>query len=229
MRIAGIIFDKDGTLFDFHATWSRWAREVAAELAGGDAALRAGIDDALGWDSALGRLRPDSVVVAETPDAVADALAAVLPRANRRRLLDRLIALAAAAPQVEAAPLLPLMEELRARGLHLACVTNDAEAVARAHLRRAEVETRFDLILGYDSGHGAKPDPAPFRATAGRLGLRPRETLVVGDSLHDLVAGRAAGMRTVAVTTGAQPAQVLAPHAEAVLAHVGELPAWLDG
>jgi phosphoglycolate phosphatase len=52
---------------------------------------------------------------------------------------------------------------------------------------------------------------------------------MVGDSRHDLEAGRAAGMRTVAVLTGIAGAADLAPHADVVLADIGGLPGWLDG
>jgi phosphoglycolate phosphatase len=51
---------------------------------------------------------------------------------------------------------------------------------------------------------------------------------MVGDSLHDLHAGRAAGMRTVAVLTGMASHADLAPHADLVLPHIGHLPDWLD-
>ena len=229
MPVTGLIFDKDGTLFDLQATWSGWVAGLARELADDDAALRARIEVALGYDAAAGRLAPDSVVVAETPDRIADALLEALPQqTDRRWLVDKLDTSAAAVPQVQAAPLLPLLDELRARGLVLACVTNDAEEVARVHLREAGVETRFDLILGYDSGHGQKPDPAPMRAVAALCGLAPADIVVIGDNLHDTEAGRAAGMRTVAVLTGALPAEVLAPGADAVLPDIGHLPAWLD-
>jgi phosphoglycolate phosphatase len=50
---------------------------------------------------------------------------------------------------------------------------------------------------------------------------------MVGDSLHDLDAGRAAGMRTVAVLTGIADRAALAPHADVVLGHIGELPDWI--
>jgi phosphoglycolate phosphatase len=51
---------------------------------------------------------------------------------------------------------------------------------------------------------------------------------MVGDSRHDLTAGRAAGMRTIGVLTGLATAQDLAGDATAVLDHIGHLPAWLD-
>jgi phosphoglycolate phosphatase len=50
---------------------------------------------------------------------------------------------------------------------------------------------------------------------------------MVGDSTHDLQAGRAAGMRCVGVLTGMAPRDVLAPHADVVLENIGALPDWL--
>jgi phosphoglycolate phosphatase len=51
---------------------------------------------------------------------------------------------------------------------------------------------------------------------------------MVGDSLHDLHAGRAAGMRVAAVLTGLATAAELAPHADVVLRDIGHLPGWLE-
>jgi phosphoglycolate phosphatase len=51
---------------------------------------------------------------------------------------------------------------------------------------------------------------------------------MVGDSTHDLRAGRAAGMRTIGVLTGLATAQELSPLATAVLPDIGHLPNWLD-
>jgi phosphoglycolate phosphatase len=50
---------------------------------------------------------------------------------------------------------------------------------------------------------------------------------MVGDSTHDLHAGRAAGMRTIGVLTGAAVAAQLSPFADVVLRDIGEIPAWL--
>ena len=50
MRVDGIIFDKDGTLFDFRATWDVWALGVIEELSEGDAALAQRIADAAVFD-----------------------------------------------------------------------------------------------------------------------------------------------------------------------------------
>jgi phosphoglycolate phosphatase len=54
------------------------------------------------------------------------------------------------------------------------------------------------------------------------------ETAVVGDSVHDLAAARAAGAVAIGVLTGPAPSAVLALHADAVLGSPAELAAWLD-
>jgi hypothetical protein len=56
---------------------------------------------------------------------------------------------------------------------------------------------------------------------------RPETVLMVGDSLHDLKAGRAAGMRTAGVLTGIAAAEDLAPFADVVLPDIGLCPRWL--
>ncbi len=48
--ITGLLFDKDGTLFDFEATWGAWAQGMAVELAGGDPALAGRLAAAIGFD-----------------------------------------------------------------------------------------------------------------------------------------------------------------------------------
>ena len=75
-----------------------------------------------------------------------------------------------------------------------------------------------------------KPFRNIFDLAFARLGEVDRSRIVmVGDSTHDLIAGRSAGMQTVAVLTGLAEAAVLAPYADAVLPDIGHLPAWLAG
>ncbi|MGB3148663.1 MAG: HAD hydrolase-like protein, partial [Paracoccaceae bacterium] len=60
-----------------------------------------------------------------------------------------------------------------------------------------------------------------------QTGLAAGEVAMVGDSLHDLQSGRAAGMRTVAVLTGIAKRAELEPFADVVLADIGQLPEWI--
>lgn len=226
--INGILFDKDGTLFDFHATWSDWTQDLLQELSRGDSMRAARLAAVLGYDLTLCRFSPESIVIAHTPEEVASALLPHLPGQTPASLVARMNVISAAAPQVAALPLPPLLTDLRARGLRLGVATNDSESAAQAHLQAAGITDFFDFVAGFDSGHGGKPAPGMLLAFADRFGLDPREVLMVGDSLHDLIAGRAAGMRTVAVLTGLATEAELAPLAEAVLPDIGHLPVWLD-
>lgn len=227
MDLKGILFDKDGTLFDFNATWGAWTLGLLEAEAGGDAALAGALAEALGYDIAARAFRPDSIVIASTAAQVADVILPFLPPQPKADLLRRMNAAAEAAPQAEAAPLRPFVDRLQAASLKIGVATNDAEAPARAHLRAAGIERRFDFIAGYDSGFGGKPAPGQLLAFCAHVGLDPADCAMVGDSTHDLHAGRAAGMVCVGVLTGVACRAELAPHADIVLRSIADLPAWL--
>jgi len=226
MRAEGILFDKDGTLFDFNATWVAWAEVLIGRWAAGDAALALALAEAVDFDLDVRAFRPGSVVIAGTPEDVAGVLVPVLG-GSPGALVDRLNAESAAAPMAEAVPLRPLLEGFRARGIRLGVATNDGEVPARAHLEAVGIVDLFDFIAGSDTGHGGKPAPGMCLAFSAATGLAPERVVMVGDSTHDLIAGRAAGMQTVGVLTGLAGADVLAPLADAVLPDIGHLPAWL--
>lgn len=225
--ITGIIFDKDGTLFDFHRSWGGWADGFVRGLAR-DGAHADALGRAIGFDLASGSFASDSPVIAATAADIALALVPHLPGQTVGAITTHINAAAALAPMAEVVPLRPLLEALRARGLKIGLATNDTEVPARAHLAAHGITEMFDFIAGYDSGHGAKPGPGMCAAFAKAQGLDPSGVVMVGDSLHDLHAGRAAGMICVAVLTGMASQVDLAPHADVVLADIGALPAWLD-
>ena len=225
-EIRAILFDKDGTLFDFDATWGVWARAQLADLAR-DAAHLSAMADAIAFDYEQARFDPASPVIAGTVAQAADLLLPHLPGRERSELIAALDQAAQDVPLVAPVPLAPFLSDLRAHGLQLGICTNDAETTARAHASMAGVLELFDAIIGYDSGHGAKPAPRPLLAFADQLGLDPATVVMVGDSLHDLRAARAAGMYAVAVLTGPAEHAELAPEADVVLANIGELPGWL--
>lgn len=227
-QVKALCFDKDGTLFDFAATWEAWAKAFLLRAAQGDTALATRAGAAIGFDLAQGNFAPDSIVIAGTPDEVAQVLLPYFSDTSEKDFLAMLNEEAAKAPQAPAVPLRPLLTEFRARGLKLGVATNDSEAPARAHLGQAGVTELFDFIAGYNSGFGGKPAPGQLIAFAQAVGIEAGQIAMVGDSTHDLHAGRAAGMQTIAVLTGTAGADVLAPFADVVLRDIGEIPAWLD-
>ena len=75
MPVDAFLFDKDGTLFDFAATWNSWAAGVLKSLARGDVALAGVMADTLRFDLERECFHPDSFVIAGTNGEVAAALA----------------------------------------------------------------------------------------------------------------------------------------------------------
>lgn len=225
--LKGLIFDKDGTLFDFNATWAAWCDGFILGLAEGDRARAATLAEALGFDLDSRRFTKTSPMVAGTMEIVVDAVRALRPDVGEMSLRQHIVRSTSAAPQVEAAPLAGLLDRLRGAGLVLGVATNDSEAPARAHLERAGVLDRFAFIAGYDSGHGAKPTPGMLLAFCAATGIAPGDCAMIGDSSHDLSSGRAAGMTCVGVLTGLASAEDLEPLADVVLADIGDLPEWL--
>ncbi|WP_373353775.1 HAD family hydrolase [Pseudoroseicyclus sp. CXY001] len=227
--VRGLIFDKDGTLFDFNATWGGWMAKTIAGLSAGDADRASAMAEVLGFDLASGLYKPGALGVAATTGEIVDLLLPHLPgETTHEALLARLDAAASAVRQVPVAPLGPLLAEL-AQGRILALVTNDTEAAARAHLAQVGVTEAFAFLSGFDSGHGGKPAPGQLLAFCAAHGLAPEEVLMIGDSRHDLLAAEAAGMRGIGVLTGPAGPEELAPLAEAVLPSIAALPGWLSG
>mgnify|MGYP001038363272 FL=1 len=226
--IKGIIFDKDGTLFDFNATWGAWARGMLEAETKDVPHMFDVLADALGYDSDANRFRAGSIVIAATAGEVADRIVSVLPALERQALLGRMNTAAAMVPQQEALPLKPYFSALSTSGFKLGLATNDAEAPARAHLEKAGIISLFDFVAGYDSGHGGKPAPGQLLAFCAQTNLAPEDCIMVGDSTHDLHAGRAAGMGTVGVLTGPASASELAPFADVILPNIGDIPDWLN-
>lgn len=228
MNIRGVIFDKDGTLFDFQSTWGIWTAQVLARIAGSDEALLQQLAEALGYDTQTRRVQPGSVIVAATPMEIAAVVKDCIPALSQTQICDWLNEEAKTAPQVLVTDLHRLTAELRRINLGLCVMTNDAEAPARTHLASVQASGLFDFVIGSDSGFGAKPQAAPLLALADKMEIPAAACVMVGDSTHDLRAGRAAGMRAVAVLTGLAEADELAPLADAVLPDVSHLPAWIS-
>lgn len=91
---------------------------------------------------------------------------------------------------------------LRDAGLRLACLTNKPTEFARALLRDKGLADAFQVVFGGDAFEKKKPDPLPLLRTCEALGVAPAATLMVGDSINDALAARAAGCPVVLVTYG---------------------------
>lgn len=94
------------------------------------------------------------------------------------------------------------LQRLAESGMPLVLITNKPEAFIEPLLEHFELSACFSLALGGDSLPTRKPDPGPLLFAAERLNVVPHKALMVGDSRHDIAAGKAAGFRTLGVPYG---------------------------
>ena len=102
------------------------------------------------------------------------------------------------------------LEAMRARGWQLACLTNKPTAFARPLLAAKGLDGFFGHVFGGDAFERKKPDPLPVTRTCEALGSEPSRTLVIGDSVNDATAARAAGCPVVLVRYGYNHGQPVA-------------------
>lgn len=227
----GILFDKDGTLIDFHKSWSPLFRALCLELAGGDADDADRMLAAGGMDLATGICRAGSamaagntrdIVAAWFPDLAGEAFHIMVRR------IDAAFHHNGVAHSVPIEGVRETLIELRGSGFSLGVATSDGTAGTRAALAALGLGDLLPHVYGYDSVAKPKPAPDMVLAFAAALGCRPAEVAVVGDNAHDLAMARAAGAGAViGVLSGTGAARDLAPLADAVLDSIRDLPAWL--
>lgn len=228
MDIKAILFDKDGTLIDFSATFDAATGLVLDELCQGDKELMKKAADAIAFDIEKAAVLPHSPVVAGTGADIAQALSTVLPIQDVIEFgsgIDQMygeICVNTVAPIKGAEKAL---DALYGDGIILGVATNDIEQNAVEQIEVIELDHLFENIFGADSGYGGKPGTGMLDAFVSVHGLQPYQVMMVGDSIHDMEAGVAAGMVTVAVETGPADRDELEQHADFVIASIADLPA----
>ncbi|HTE16457.1 MAG TPA: HAD-IA family hydrolase, partial [Burkholderiales bacterium] len=95
-----------------------------------------------------------------------------------------------------------LVEALEAQGLTWGIVTNKAERFALPLMNLLGYGTRAACVIGGDTTGKLKPHPEPLYAAVRAIRIAPEHCIYVGDDERDVQAGRAAGMKTIAVRYG---------------------------
>ncbi len=230
MTVRGILFDKDGTLIDFRATWLAAYRGAAVELAQ-EAGLAPAFAEQLlarsGYDATSDSFTEASPLLWATNSAIARQWANE-PELRHVRdafaIATRHFADETRYPPVPVGDLAALFTTLDRRGIALGLATMDTTEKAHGTLATLGLAGRLAFVTGYDGGHGEKPEPGMVLGFCAATGLAPAEVLVVGDTAADLLMARAAGAAmAVAVLTGATPRPILDRHADVVLASVMQL------
>jgi pyrophosphatase PpaX len=213
MRIHTVLFDLDGTLLDsirliidsYHHTLAAHGQPARTDehwLAGIGTPLRQQFRD---W--------------AHEPELL-EAMIATYRDYNIAHHDGRVAAYPGAAELVRA---------VRAQGLATGLVTSKMRSGADRGLSFLGLTDAMDVVVAADDVTNPKPHPEPLLIAALRLGVDPAGTVFVGDSVHDMECGRAAGARTAAALWGPFSRDQLAPTApDHWLEHPADLLALLD-
>lgn len=108
-----------------------------------------------------------------------------------------------------------------------AVISNKRESLSKKVLQELGLLRHFDAVLGSDSVGEKKPSPRPLLKVMEMFSCSAGETVIVGDSNFDIEAGKAAGIRTIAVSYGFREAGLL-QQADRIIAHIQELPPVLE-
>ena len=214
-----VIFDKDGTLLDFDATWNEAIGSAFDLVADQDAKERAA--ELFGYDLVERRVLPHSAFVSETSETTDNLVADLIDVDTFKQTINEASQLNIVASKGATAALDALIE----RGWKLAVATNDSESCAVDHIEALKWSHLFASVKGYDSGHGSKPGPGMVLAAAEECDALGGVYVMVGDSAPDILAGQAAGAVTVAIGN-----QSAALHlADMQIEELGELVELVDG
>ena len=194
MRVKAVLLDLDGTLLDTAPDLLEAANGMLRDLGRPQVAMadvRAYVGR--GIPNLVKRLLAGRLDAADDPvPPPAEALASFrqhYAEANGRQ--------AALYPGVREG-----LDALTAMGLPLACVTNKAEMFTLPLLARTGLDRYFRVVVSGDTLPRAKPDPMPLIWICGHFDLKPADMLMIGDSVNDARAARAAGCPVFIVPYG---------------------------
>jgi phosphoglycolate phosphatase-like HAD superfamily hydrolase len=226
-----VVFDKDGTLVDFHAMWGGWARSLGDRLDGATRRPVSGdVFAAIGYDPTSEHVRAGAPLAIATMGEIQEVVAAVVRRwcpsvAVARRAVET--AWFEPDPVATAVPLTDLVglfAALRHARRTIALATTDHRASTEATLRAFGLRRNVAAIACGDDGVGVKPDPAMLLALCATVGIPPERSAIVGDTPADLAMGRAAAAgRVIGVLSGVGGREDLEPLADALLDSVADL------
>lgn len=101
------------------------------------------------------------------------------------------------------------LQEMKRKGLRLACVTNKPIAFTLPLLKKTGLHDYFEIIYGGDSFAKKKPDPMQLLQVCADFDLAPEQIVAIGDSINDSQAARAAGCKVLAVPYGYNHGQAI--------------------
>ena len=226
-----VVFDKDGTLLDFHAMWGGWATELGRRLEGATRRPVAGdVFATIGFDPTSGRVRPGAPLAVATMSEIREVIAAVIRRwcpsvgAARQAVETAWFTPDPVASAVPIADVRALFGALVDSGRRVAVATTDDRSPTDATLRALGVRDLVAALACGDDGIGVKPDARMLLGLCETVQIPPDRTAMVGDTLADLRMARNAGAGlAIGVLSGIDDAETLRPSADFLLPSIAAL------
>jgi HAD superfamily hydrolase (TIGR01509 family) len=196
-RVWLLDFDRTLAILEPEVDWSASRRALEAELAA------AGTSPALLAELVAIHPRGNLVLYEALRARLFDGAAP--PSASARKIIDRASALieryemAGADRAVPMPGAIALLCTLAVRRIPVAIVTSNSSVTVRRWLEKNRVREAVQIIVGRDSGLGLKPSPATVRRALELLEAQAEDAIFIGDSVADLEAARAAGVRFCAI------------------------------
>ena len=216
MKLEGIIIDMDGTITKFNLDYAAARRRTLNEL------------------ERLGLRTPDM----NEQSSLYLMLNKLRDQLEREKFLTIRTTLYRFFEEMELAAaknatLYPGAEEtlrkLRSKPLKLGLVTNNSRTGTELTLRRLKLQASFDAIITRDDCEEMKPAKAPIVKILEKLNVAPEAAILVGDGALDIMAAKAAGVRSVAVSTGPFPIErILNAEPDYLLGSVNDLPTLIE-
>ncbi|HQT43813.1 MAG TPA: phosphoglycolate phosphatase [Halothiobacillus sp.] len=117
---------------------------------------------------------------------------------------------------------------VKSLGLRVGCVTNKAAAFTLPLLQDMGLLDLFETVIAGDTLPMKKPEPAPLIYAAGWFHIHPNEALMIGDSISDVKAARAAGFSIICMSYGYNHGEDIRNyHPDAVIDSMAEFPNWI--
>lgn len=228
MTIKGVIFDKDGTLFDFQQSWANSTFEFLLTLSANNPHKLNDLARLLKFDIAHKKFKRNSPFIGGTVAETIKLISPLFPSISEEELWSAHLYHFESVTQVPVNNLHKTLSYLKSNNYCLGVATNDLEKSTLEHLGKEGIIEYFDCVVAADSGFGAKPAPTQLIEISRKLDLNFSELLMVGDSSQDLVAANKVGITAIGVLTGVASKKDLSQHSSIVLKDISKLASWLE-